>query len=51
MTYNSKLAATLGLSPYKKVFNQKPRKPQIFTANESETIQGRYKPSKDPICY
>ena len=38
LSYNSQITTTLGLSPYEKVFNQKPRKPIIFTANSSKVI-------------
>ena len=33
ISYNSQITTTFGLSPYEMVFNQKPRKPIIFTAN------------------
>ena len=33
LSYNSQITTTLGMSPYKKVINQKPRKPIMFTAN------------------
>ena len=36
LSYNSKITTTLGLSPYEIVFNQKPRKPIMFTANSSK---------------
>ena len=42
---------TLGTSPYKMVFNQKPRKPIMFTANAQKNAQGYCKPTKDSICY
>ena len=32
LAYNSQETKTLGLSSYRMVFNQKPRKPIIFTA-------------------
>ena len=31
--YNSQILTTLEMSPYEMVFNQKPRKPIMFTAN------------------
>ena len=40
LSYNSQIAATLGLSPYEMVFNQKPRKPVMFTANSLKNAQG-----------
>ena len=33
------------------VFNQKPGKPIMFTANAHKNIQGYYQPNKDSICY
>ena len=36
LSYNSQITTTLGLSPYERVFNQKPRKPIILTANSSK---------------
>ena len=33
LSYNSQITTTLGMSPYEMVFNQKPRKPIMFTAN------------------
>ena len=36
LAYNSKITRTLGLSQYEMVFNQKPRKPIMFTANSSK---------------
>ena len=33
LSYNSHFTITLGMSPYEMVFNQKPRKPIMFTAN------------------
>ena len=33
------------------VFNQKPRKPFLFTANAHKNAQGHCKPNKDSICY
>ena len=39
------------MSPYEKVFNQKPRKPNMFTANAHKNTQIHCKPNKDSICY
>ena len=36
LSYNSHITKTLLLSPYEKVFNQKPQKPIMFTANSSK---------------
>ena len=36
VSYNSQFTTTLGLSTYEMVFNQKPRKPIMFTANSSK---------------
>ena len=33
LSYDSQIITTLGISPYEMVFNQKPRKPKLFTAN------------------
>ena len=33
------------------VFNQKPRKPKMFTANSSKNTQGYCQPTKESICY
>ena len=48
---NSHITKTLGMSPYEIVFNQKPRKPIMFTANASKNTQGYCQPNKDSICY
>ena len=50
-THNSKITTTLGMSPYEMIFNQKPRKPIMFTANVHKNAQGHCKPNKDSICY
>ena len=39
------------MSPYEMVFNQKPRKPIMLTANAHKNAQGHCKPTKDSICY
>ena len=51
LPYNSQITTTLGMSPYEMVFNQKPRKPNIFTANAHNLAQGHCKPNKGSICY
>ena len=51
LSYNSQNTTTLGMSPYEMVFNQKPRKPIMFTANTHKNAQGYIKPNKDSICY
>ena len=39
LAYNSQITTTLGMSPYEMVFNQKPRKPIMFTANSQNNAQ------------
>ena len=39
------------MSPYEMVFNQKPRKPIMFTANSHKNAQSHCQPNKDSICY
>ena len=60
LSYNSQITTTLGMSPYEMmVFNQKPRKPIMFTANAHKmhkVIANQTKiqfviPNKDSICY
>ena len=51
LAYNSQITTTLGMSPYKMVFNQKPREPIMFTANSHKNAQGYCQPNKDSICY
>ena len=51
LSYNSQITTTLGLSPYEMVFNQKPRKPIMFTANDHKNAQDYCKLKKDSICY
>ena len=51
LAYNSQITTTLGMSPYEMVFNQKPRKPIMFTANSHKNAQGYCQPDKDSICY
>ena len=51
LAYNSQITTTLGMSPYEMVFNQKPRKPIMFTANAHKNAQGHCTPAKDSICY
>ena len=51
LAYNSQITTTLGMSPYEMVFNQKPRKPIMFTANSHRNAQGYCQPNKESICY
>ena len=51
LSYNSQITTTLGMSPYKKVFNQKPQKPIMFTENAHKNTQGYCQPNEDSICY
>ena len=51
LAYNSQITTTLGMSPYEMVFNQKPRKPIMFTANSHKNAQVYCQPNKDSICY
>ena len=51
LSYNSQITTTLGMSPYEIVFNQKPRKPIMFTANAYKYTQPYCQPNKDSICY
>ena len=51
LSYNSQITTTLGMSPYEMVFNQKPRKPIMFTASAYKNTQGYCQPNKDSICY
>ena len=50
LAYISQITTTLGLSPYE-VFDQKPGKPIMFTANSSKNAQGYCQPTKESICY
>ena len=51
LSYNSQITTTLGMSPYEMVFNKKPRKPIMFTANAHKNAQEYCQPDKDSICY
>ena len=51
LPYKSQITTTLGMSPYEMVFNRKPRKPIMFTANAHKNAQGYCKPNKNSICY
>ena len=51
LSYNSQITTTLEISPYEIVFNQKRRKPIMFTANSSKNAQGYCQPTKESICY
>ena len=44
LAYNSQITTFLGMSPYEMVFNQKPRKPIMFTANSHKNTQGHCQP-------
>ena len=50
LSYNSQITTTLGMSTYEMVFNQKPRKPIMFTAKSHKNAQGYCQPNKDLIC-
>ena len=39
------------MSSYEMVFNQKPRKPIMFTANAHKNAQAYCQPNKNSICY
>ena len=51
VSYNSQNTTTLGLTPYVMGFNQKPRKPIMFTAIAHKNAQGFCQPNKYSICY
>ena len=51
LAYNSQITTTLGLSPNQMVFNQKPRKPIMFTANSSKNTREYCQPTKKSMCY
>ena len=51
LAYNSQITTTLGMSPYEMVFNQKPRKPIMFTANSHKTHKVIVNQIKNSICY
>ena len=51
LAYNSQITTTLGMSSYEMVFNQKPRKPIMFTANSHKNAQRYCQPIKDSVCY
>ena len=51
LSYNSQIRTTIGMSPYEMVFNQKPRKPIMFTANAHKNAQVYCQPNKDSMCY
>ena len=46
LSSNSQITTTLGMSPYEMVFNQKPRKPIMFTTNVHKNAQGYCPPNK-----
>ena len=39
------------MPPYEMVFNQKPRKSKMFTANAHKNTQGHCQSNKDSICH
>ena len=49
--HNSQITTTLGMSPYEMVFNQKPPKLIMFTANTHKNAQDYCQPNKDSICF
>ena len=51
LSYNSQIITTLVVSPYEMAFNQKPRKPIMFTANSSKNAQRYRQPTKESIYY
>ena len=51
LSYNSQITTTLRMSPYEMIFNQKPRKPIMLTANAHKNTQGHCQPNEDSICY
>ena len=51
LSYNSQITTKLGMSPYKLVFHQKPRKLIMFTANAHKNAQRYCQPNKDSKCY
>ena len=51
LAYISQTTTTLGLSPYEMIFNQKSRKPIMFTAISSKNVQGYCQPTKESKCY
>ena len=50
LAYNYHITTALGLSPYEMVFNKKPCKPIMFTANSSKIAQGYFQPTENSIC-
>ena len=51
LSYNSQITTTLGMSSYEMIFNQKPQKPVMFTANAHKNAQGFCEPNIDSKCY
>ena len=51
LAYKFQITTKLGLSPYGMVFNQKPHKTIIFTANSSKKAQYYCQPTKDTVRY
>ena len=51
LAYNSQITTTLGLSSHEMVFNQKPRKPIMFTAKLLKKRTKYCQPTKESMCY
>ena len=51
LAYNLQITSTLTLSPYEMVFNQKPRKPIMFTAKLLKKRTKFCQPTKESRCY
>ena len=51
LAYNLQITTTLGLSPYKMILNQEPRKPVKFRAIFSKITQGYCQPTKESVFY
>ena len=51
LSYNSQITTTLRMSPYEMVFNQKSRKPIMFTANAHKNAQDYCQSNEGSICY
>ena len=51
LAYNSQITTTLELSVFEMIFNQKPQKPIMFTANSSKNKQAYCQPTKESMHY
>ena len=51
LSNNSQITTALGMSPHETIFNQKPRKPIMFTTNAQNITPSYCQPNKDSICY